>query len=737
MKKSKIDSLKFITLVPLVECYMFWWVISFCSSKNFLLSIFGLCMLQQGIYGNSDLILESDQPISLSDGNKTILARGNASLKGEDFLVLADEISWSRESGDAFASGKVSVTKGSSRILADYLHLNTGTGDYIARNARGGTPPRYFLAEKLENNGSIETYSNGILYMSEPGLFEPNIRAKKYTVDFNQSTFTISPSQVRIGNIIIGILPGFSGKKRSGLGGISSAIKTGKDGTLGWYAEAGFEYRWEDLSAGADLTYYQDRGWFLSPRIAHSKTLEEGYINSQLKGGWVKDTASYRGKDSRNSPIKQHRGYAHFTNLSRFSNDIRSSTVVEWENDSEVIRDFRRQQFYSNQWNQSHNEISYEGNGYTVSVFTRWQTNSHESIVEQLPLFSMDAGPINQWNVYHSGTLSYGSLIKRDEFGFREPSIERMNLGYKIEKPLALAKGLTLNPSVALLHQDYRLSTGSVNRSFGEYGLDLHANSYQEIPYSNKLWEIDRMLHVMKTSISFRTTEEISSKNPERVPEINALVEDLNLAPLDILDHKDSEIISEKQLVRFGWENSILAKWDDQSRKLLSMRAYYDLYNSKTNSQEDADSLYADLSIHPIYWLSLNLRHKVDLNSGKNYRKSYGISLKDGRFQGASLTYLSYLNFNNYTYLSGWKRLNEKLYGSLGALYDLDQNFLTYWNGRLEYRTGSSWVWDFTMTQRKGTSRENHTEFSIGLSLSGFKLNRLTQPDGLSSLYAM
>ena len=346
MKKSKIDSLKFITLVPLVECYIFWWVISFCSSKNFLLSILGLCMLQQGIYGNSDLILESDQPISLSDGNKTILA----------------------------------------------------------------------------------------LYMSEPGLFEPNIRAKKYTVDTNQSTFTISPSQVRIGNIIIGILPGFSGKKRSGPGGISSAIKTGKDGTLGWYAEAGFEYRWEDLSAGADLTFYQDRGWFLSPRIAHSKTLEECYINSQLKGGWVKDTASYRGKDSRNSPIKQHRGYAHFTNLSRFSNDIRSSTVVEWESDSEVIRDFRRQQFYSNQWNQSHNEISYEGNGYTVSVFTRWQTNSHESIVEQLPLFSMDAGPINQWNVYHSGTLSYGSLIKRDEFGFREPSIERMNLGYKVER---------------------------------------------------------------------------------------------------------------------------------------------------------------------------------------------------------------------------------------------------------------------------------------------------------------
>jgi len=41
------------------------------------------------------------------------------------------------------------------------------------------------------------------------------------------------------------------------------------------------------------------------------------------------------------------------------------------------------------------------------------------------------------------------------------------------------------------------------------------------------------------------------------------------------------------------------------------------------------------------------------------------------------------------------------------------------------------------MTQRKGTRKENITEWTIGLSLSGFKLNQLTEPDGLNSLYSM
>ena len=702
-----------------------------------LCAVLSLLASSTGVYGDQNLVLESDQPITYTDQNKTIHAVGNASLKGDDFLVLAEEISWNRETGDALAVGKVSITRGDSRILADRVNLQTKTGDYLAINAVGGTPPKHFTAKTLESNGSIETYHHGVLYLSEPGLFEPNIRARNYTVDSNRSTFSISPAQVRIGNILIGILPGYTGNKRDGLGGVSSMIKVGKDGTLGWYGQVGFDYKWSDITTGATLTYYQDRGLLISPTITHSKSFEDGYINSRFKGGWVNDTTSSPGRDARGLPIRENRGYAHFTNLSRFSDRFRSSTAIEWEGDSEIIRDFRRNEFYSNQWNQSHNEMTYEGNGYSVSVFTKWQTNSHESMVEQLPLLTMDGGPYYKSYLYHSGSLAYGSLIQRDEYGAREPSIRRFNIGYKAEKPIAIANGLVLNPSLALLHQHYDLPTSNPNRSFFEYGLDLHAHFHQPLPYSNEVWEIDQMFHSMKLSIGYRGTDHVGGSSSGQIPIVNPEVEDLNLAPLDILDHKDSEIIREKEVIRFGWENNLFAKWNEANRRLLSMRAFYDVYNSGEVGTKDSDFMYADLSVHPAHWVSLNVRHKVDLQSGENYRKSYGLNLRDGRFQGASLSYLSYLDFNNYTYFSGWKRLNEKLFSSLSALYDLDQDFLTYWNGRFEYRTGSSWVWDFTITQRKGTSRENNTEFSIGLSLSGFKLNQLTEPDGLSSIYAM
>ena len=95
---------------------------------------------------------------------------------------------------------------------------------------------------------------------------------------------------------------------------------------------------------------------------------------------------------------------------------------------------------------------------------------------------------------------------------------------------------------------------------------------------------------------------------------------------------------------------------------------------------------------------------------------------------------MSYLNYNNYLSCSVWKRINEKLFCSTSGLYDLKENNLTYWRSSMEYRTGSSWIWDTSMTQRKGTRKENNTEWTIGLSLGVFKLNQLTEPVGLESL---
>ena len=684
----------------------------------------------------SDLMLECDGPIVFEDENETVTAKDGASLRGDNFLLLAEEITWDRSKGEATATGDVCLTKGDTRILADKVHLLTQNGNYIAWNVTGGSPPKVFIAETMERNSSIETFSNARFYMSEPSMFEPNLRTSRYSVDQNNSTFSINYSQVRIGDVLIGVLPGFSSKKNAGFGP-SSLFKIGEDSLLGWYGELGINYSWEAVSSQTKLTYYQNRGLFIKPTISYDKKTTNTLVRTRLSGGWIDDQGTSIGNDLRGAPIGRSRSYAQLRNLARFNDRWRSATLIEWERDSDIIRDFQRNYFYRNQWNQSHSELTYEGNGYSASILSKWQAHDHESKVEQLPLISLEFGPLAKWTAYHSGSLNYARLIRRDNQGRGASPIDRMSVGYKIEKPFRLYQGIHLTPSLATVHQVYDFDSNTMDRTFGEYGIDLHANLHQLIPFENTVWEIEKVLHLTKFSLGFRSTNFLSGSPNLKIPNIYPFVEDLNLSPLDLLDDPKNESIIEKNLVRLGWENSFWGKWNDANRKLLSMRAFYDLWSSYPEGVDGGRFLYGDISIHPSSWFSINLRQKVDLKNGKNYRKSYGINLRDGRFQGASLSYMSYLNFNDYLSSSAWKRLNEKLFCSTSALYDLKQKRLSYWRSSLEYRTGSSWIWDTSMTQRKGTRKENITEWTIGLSLSGFKLNQLTEPDGLNSLYSM
>ncbi|MEK9773449.1 MAG: hypothetical protein VW576_07760, partial [Opitutae bacterium] len=557
LEKNKVEYSSFFILVPFEQRNIFHWV-NRVAFSYFLCFHFLACAF---IWGDSpqafEMILESDNPIVYEDDNATITARQNASLRGTDFLVLADQIKWNRRSGDAIAIGSVSLTRGNSRILADEAHFSTKTGNFMAINTRGGTMPKYFIAEKIESNASVENYYNASLYLSEPGKFEPNFSTTMYTVDKNESNFKIAPSYLRIGNTLVGILPGYSGTKENGLFGLSSVLKVGKDKSLGWYGEKSFSYRWQELTSVAKFTYYQNRGILLSPQISFAKTLENGFFSSRLNGGWTNDRGENRGSDNRNIPLDRNRGYAHFNNTARFHDRLRSSTLVEWESDSEIIRDYRRSTFHKNQWNQSHNELSYEGNGYTISILSRWQSNKHESVVEHLPFLSFDSGPskIGNLNFFQSSTVNYASIRRRNEFGIASPSIQRMNLGYKLEQPLPLGNGVQLTPSAGWMYQDYQFNNSSLNRFWGEYGIDLHASLYQPIPFRNQTWEIDQLLHLTKFSLGLRCTEQLSGDSLINLPEVYPEVENLNLSPLDLLDYRNSELINEKKLIRLGWEN--------------------------------------------------------------------------------------------------------------------------------------------------------------------------------------
>ena len=75
---------------------------------------------------------------------------GNARLDYDGAVLIADQISYDPEAQTARATGSVSLTRGSQRLLADELVYNLETRTYSVQDLRFGQAPLFVSGSSLE-----------------------------------------------------------------------------------------------------------------------------------------------------------------------------------------------------------------------------------------------------------------------------------------------------------------------------------------------------------------------------------------------------------------------------------------------------------------------------------------------------------------------------------------------------------------------------------------------------------
>ena len=76
-------------------------------------------------------------------------------------------------------------------------------------------------------------------------------------------------------------------------------------------------------------------------------------------------------------------------------------------------------------------------------------------------------------SAYHSTSLNWGILQNVDEFGQRSPDTDRIDLGYKIEKPIVINRGITLTPSWDIRQRKTQHGMTDFDHTVGGFGADL------------------------------------------------------------------------------------------------------------------------------------------------------------------------------------------------------------------------------------------------------------------------
>ena len=666
----------------------------------------------------SDYYLEYDRIVYLDD-NKTIEASGSVRLSSDRLLLTAEKIKWNLHLNQIEAIGKVILTSNDLRILADRLSFNMNTGDFDASNVRSGIGPIIFDSSTLiRENGKISaTDLEG--FLAEPHPLEPSFASSKLLYDQNSSMFSITQPKILWNQSTIFKLPVFSYEGKADY--LSTKLKVGRQPPLGWYAGIFSNIsRQEKLSIGSEITFFEERGIFLGPKFSYQEKRTNGYSKILLDSGWIRDHYNKRQFDYRSVKIGKDRDFTRFSATHRQNQQLRLSLQAQRDSDSEIYRDYRRNRFEENQWNESFGELTYEGEIYSISFFANDQINDHEGLVRKAPRILISSGPNYLGGFYHTASLKYVDSEVLDHFGKNISQLNEYDLGYQIKSKWKIMDGLHYLPSFSLRYHDYDLNDRTNWRTLGEWGNDLILSFHRKYELPIKYHEIDELIHFMQFNLGHRRVVQLKGNEIYDIPESFYSDSNFNLGPLDLLENEEPGRIHPNEVIRIGWGHSFLGKWNGKYRKLASGRLFYDIWENKSDGISDNRPIYSELDLTLAPWFSLHGRSKFDANDGRVYRHGAGINIRDGRFHEVGISYFRYFNAGELIKFEASKLLSELLKVSTQAIYDLRNDELPYKSIGLSYRVGHSWTLQFSISERQGTRKEDELELNLGLQILRF-----------------
>ena len=671
--------------------------------------------------GNAKTVLEADDVVYFDGNIKRLVAYPNARLSSGKTLLTANRIEYDRNSSNAFAKGDVIFTNGKFRLLAEDMEMNLSTGDFNASEVKAGFYPWATESKQISSEKGIITSEDSFFYLRERHPLEPNLGFRQLTFDQNKSSFKGEGLALRIGSKTIGKLPSLSGNV--GTNPFRYGLHAGKKDRLGWYLGTSGDFQLsESIGAEGELTAYEKRGVFLSPRLDWRKAEGNNFQRGSIEMGWIEDQGNDLGLDLRGFTLSERRGYLHAYSVNRIDERWRIAGQIERDGDSEVFRDFQRNRFQEHQWNDHFGEIAYESDNWTFSAFSRWQANKHEAMVEMLPSLRFDLAPTPWPNskIYNSVAIELTGFREKDNSGNLLQRSRRLDLGYQIQRPIKINHGLVYTPFLSYRRQDYSLDGPNAQRSWGELGNEIHYTLHGDYALQNETWKIDGLRHVADLSISHRKVNRLDSENSSLIPLIDRSLFDLNLGPTDLLDRLEGDDLEPYEVVRVGWENYLLTRNGQSTRELLGVRFFQDLWIDNESGNDLQRNFYSDVEIHPANWISLRGQTKIDLDQGETVRNTLSAILKDGRINEFEVSYFDYLSFGDQWQFIASHRMDERktIHGALRVQGERPK--IPYWQVAVEYRPSKSWIWFFHVAKRTGTSKENDWESAVSARLFSF-----------------
>ncbi|MDR1433074.1 MAG: LPS assembly protein LptD [Puniceicoccales bacterium] len=680
--------------------------------------------------------ISSDDPIEYIDSSGELVARSNAKISLEDFTLRADEIKFQKPGSMAVADGNVQIDNGECYALSNRVSCDIPNGLVHAEVAKISHGDYFFRGENIDMYSDEQTGHNGEVFFSNPdSSFAPSICVSKFRIS-NGEILRAEDVKLRIGSVPVFYWPAMEVELDDRPVYAEQNFGIGSRNGVFLQNDIWFRVR-RGIRVGLLLDFYSKRGFLFGPTISIDHNVGKHRISSELKIGGISDRGkeNIRGMDVNGSPIAKKRGFIEFIHKQHYGDRTDIISHVQRLSDSEVERDFRKSLYDSNHRAESFVEVSYRGDNYVASAFSRFEPNNFYDSTERLPEFRLDYLPTKLFesSLVHNAHLSVARLRGTDKMSGDVNSYYRTDIYYGASLPVDWDDFVTVKPMFGVLGLTYHRDANDSTRSAGvvQGGFDVDFKFAGQCDYENETFEIDGLRHTITPTIQYRVIP--SGNASDAVPKLDVEFFNTEIPSIDLDDMRNVDHLEKQNMIRAGVRNGLFTKSKGYvPKKLMRFDVFQDIFfqrnydNFAQASQKTFQDMHILFEVYPVRWLDFKSYGKLDPSKFSLRQLKTATSIHDADFWKATF-------FTNFFRSPRTDRVETEQYG-LSFTFNLSSQTALSIEERYDARIGklseqrfsfsttlcNSWLVDVGITLRENARREDRFQFNWHLKLLNF-----------------
>jgi LPS-assembly protein len=477
------------------------------------------------------------------------------------------------------------------------------------------------------------------------------------------------------------------------------------------------------VQLGVDAGLYSARGIMIGPSGKYHQTTADSTVDGYFRSGYIYDTGD-RKTDILGDPVPPNRSYFEWQHQQQIGDHFTLAGQLNYWSDSEILRDFRHQEYYAVQQPDSFLEAAYTSDNYSLSAFTRVNPNTYFRMTERLPEIRYDLMPDALPLGFYQRFNSSAAVLEAPAFG-NTPSYrtDRLDAYYGLERPFTPVPWFNFTPVAGGRVTYYDNATGgrdTYTRTIGEVGFDAHLLSNGTFDYKNPVWDIDGLRHIFEPKLSYRYAPE-ANKGQQYIPPIDTEAFTTYLPPLSIADSRNIDTLSSLNTLRLQFNNTLQTRDDTYgSRNLAELNFAADYRFNEVVGQKALSDIYTEFALTPAPWLRWDVFNRFNPHLPQQQEFNTGLEIFDQEWW--KLKFATHYLRDNYQeyYVEYHQRLNEVYDATVLLRYDaLNRRFNEQTYG-ISQRLGQTWAVRYEVSFYRGQTREGAFALNIEVELLKF-----------------